>query len=134
MRQLPERMVVAMAAKLGSSGMKKALLALGVAAAAITATPAAARHHYSQVMKCTKYRHGRCVTWHRLTRGAAMRHAYRVGYAFGPNYDYTAYGALPGTIVTRYHLRPTYRYVSADGYVYVVNPRTYRVVRIIPML
>jgi hypothetical protein len=45
-----------------------------------------------------------------------------------------AYTALPGTIVERYRLRPGYRYVSANGYVYVVNPRTYRVVRVIPVV
>ena len=114
--------------------MTKFMLALGVAAVALTATPSDARRHYSNVTKCTKYRHGRCVAWHRLTRAAAARQAYRVGYVFGPNYGYTAYTALPGTIVERYRLRPGYRYVSSNGYVYVVNPRTYRVVRVIPVV
>ncbi len=114
--------------------MTKLMLALGVAAVTLPATPSIARRHYSNEVRCTKYRHGRCVAWHRLTRGAAERQAYRVGYAFGPNYGYTTYAALPGTIVTRYHLRPNYRYVSTNGYVYVVNPRTYRVVRVIPVV
>jgi hypothetical protein len=114
--------------------MTKLMLALGVAAVALNATRADARRHYSNEVRCTKYRHGRCVAWHRLTRRAAMRQAYRVGYAFGPNYGYTAYSTLPGPIVTRYHLRPNYRYVSTNGYVYVVNPRTYRVVRVIPVV
>jgi hypothetical protein len=114
--------------------MTKLMLALGVAAVALTATPSVARRHYSNETKCTKYRHGRCVAWHRLTRAAAERQAYRVGYAFGPRYGYTAYSALPGTVVERYRLRPNYRYVSSNGYVYVVNPRTYRVVRVIPVV
>jgi hypothetical protein len=111
--------------------MRKALLALGAAAVALTATPSGARRHYSNVMQCTKYRHGTCVAWHRLTRGAARR-AFRVGYAFGPSYNYVDVAALPAPIVTRYRLRPNFRYVNENGYVYVVNPRTYRVVRVIP--
>ena len=91
--------------------MTKLMLAFGVAAVALTATASDARRHYSNVTKCTKHRHGRCVAWHRLTRGAA----YRMGYAFGPNYGYAAYGSLPRPVVTRYHLRPSYRYVSATA-------------------
>jgi hypothetical protein len=33
--------------------------------------------------------------------------------------------------VTRYHLGSRYRYVNDNGYVYVVNPSNYRVVRVI---
>jgi hypothetical protein len=55
-----------------------------------------------------------------------------VGYAFGPSYNYVDVAALPAPIVTRYRLRPNFRYVNENGYVYVVNPRTYRVVRVIP--
>lgn len=83
----------------------KTILALAAAAVAFAATPAAARHNH--------------VT------------TYRVGYAFGPSYTYTEYSALPQPIVTRYHLRDNFRYVSDNGYVYVVNPHTYRVVRVI---
>jgi hypothetical protein len=111
--------------------MKKLVLALGAAAVALTATQADARRHYTNVMKCTKYRHGRCVAWHRLTRRQALRAGYRVGYNFGPSYSYVDVGALPGTVVTRYRLRSNFRYVNRNGYVYVVNPRTYRVVRVI---
>ena len=113
--------------------MVKAFLALGAAAVALTAVPAEARH-YSNMVKCTKYRHGRCVAWHRLTRGQARRQAaYRVGYRFAPDYGFTEYSALPSPFVTRYRLRDSFRYVNQNGYVYVVNPNTYRVVRIIPM-
>jgi hypothetical protein len=111
--------------------MKRTLLALGVAAVALSATPADARRHYSNVMHCSKWRHGHCVRWHRLTRGAAARAAYRVGYLFGPSYVYTDYAALPRPVITRYHLRENFRYVDRNGFVYVVNPRTYRVVRVI---
>lgn len=62
-----------------------------------------------------------------------MRNRYNVGYTFGPNYSYTEYSALPSPFVTRYHLRDNFRYVNRDGNVYVVNPNTYRVVRVIPM-
>jgi len=84
--------------------MSKTLLAVAAAAVAV-ATPAVARHHHVTV--------------------------YRVGYSFGPSYSYTEYSALPQPIVTRYHLRDNFRYVNRDGYVYVVSPRTYRVVRVI---
>jgi hypothetical protein len=87
--------------------MPKTLLAVAAAAVALTATPAVARHHH-----------------HHIT-------VYRVGYAFGPSYTYTDYTALPQPIVTRYHLRDNFRYVNDNGYVYVVNPHTYRVVRVI---
>ena len=111
--------------------MMKGFLALGVAAVALTATPSDARRHYTNLTKCQKWRHGECVKWKRMTRAEARRAGYRVGYNFGPTYAYTDIGALPQPIVTRYHLRPTFRYVNQDGFVYVVNPRTYRVVRVI---
>jgi len=85
--------------------MKLTLLALAGAATALMAVPAAARHNrYAMI---------------------------RVGYAFGPSYAYTDYGTLPQPIVRRYHLRDNFRYVNRGGFVYVVNPRTYRVVRVI---
>lgn len=102
--------------------MTKALFALSVATAAVVASaPAEARHHAHQYA-CTRYRHGHCVAMHR----------YNVGYAFGPRYSYVGIGALPGTVVTQYHLGHNYRYVHENGVIYVVNPRTYRVVRVIP--
>lgn len=94
--------------------MLKTVLAVAAAATAVTATPALAQYHHHY------YRHHHMVN------------PYRVGYVFGPDYSYTEYTALPGPIVTRYHLRHNFRYVYRNGVVYVVNPRTYRVVRVIP--
>jgi hypothetical protein len=59
---------------------------------------------------------------------------YRVGYRFAPRYAYTPFSALPQTYVSRYSLDPDYRYVYRDNYIYVVNPRTYAVERIISAL
>ena len=84
--------------------MSKTLLTIAAAAVALATTPAVAHHHVT---------------------------VYRVGYSFGPSYTYTEFSALPQPIVTRYHLRDTFRYVDEDGVVYVVNPHTYRVVRVI---
>jgi hypothetical protein len=109
---------------------KTLLLAAAGLSVALTAAPADAKRYTNHVV-CKKYRNGRCVDWHRMTVAQARRAGYRVGYAFGPNYAYTDYSALPQPIVTRYHLRNNWRYVNQDGYVYVVNPRTYRVVRVI---
>jgi hypothetical protein len=85
--------------------MYKTLFAVAAAAIAFTATPALARHHNAT--------------------------GYRVGYTFGPHYAYSDYSTLPQPLVTRYHLRNNNRYVSANGNVYVVNPKTYRVTRVI---
>lgn len=101
--------------------MKKMLIALGAAAAALAAAaPAEAR--ITGPVTCARWHHHHCVVW---------RSRYNVGYVFGPKYSYVAYDALPGTVVTRYHLGPRFRYVNQDGFVYVVNPNTYRVVRVI---
>jgi len=54
-----------------------------------------------------------------------------MGHVFGPNYGYTAYNALPHPYVVRYHLNPDYRYVYNNGYIYVVDPRTYAITRIL---
>jgi hypothetical protein len=102
--------------------MMKALLAVGVAATALTAFPAQAGRHITGDATCAHWRHGTCMAW---------RPRYNVGYMFGPSYNYVDINALPGPVVTRYHLGPRYRYVNDNGYVYVVNPRTYRVIRVI---
>lgn len=111
--------------------MKYALLALAGTAVALAAIPAEARHHSNDAV-CMKHENGRCTAWRDMNRREARRAAYRVGYAFGPSYGYTEFSALPQPIVTRYHLRDNGRYVYRDGFVYVVNPRTYRVIRVIP--
>jgi hypothetical protein len=111
--------------------MKLALLALAGTAVALPAVPASAARHYTNHVSCAKYRHGRCVAWNRMTRARARHANYRVGYRFGPRYSYTSYNALPRTYVTRYHLRPNYRYVYSDNRIYVVDPTTYAVQRVI---
>jgi hypothetical protein len=103
--------------------MTKLLLGLSAAAVAVTAMPAQAGQHITGPVTCAHRHHGVCT---------AVRPRYNVGYVFGPSYSYVEPSALPGTIVTRYHLGPRFRYVNENGYVYVVNPRTYRVVRVIP--
>lgn len=113
--------------------MTKALLALGAAAVALSAMPAEARH-YSNHAACTKYRHGRCVAWHDMSMRQARAAGYRVGYRFGPSYSYTDVSTLPQPLVTRYHLGSNYRYVNDNGRVYVVNPNSYRVIRVIPTM
>ena len=99
--------------------MLKQLVWLGVAATALTAFPADARH-INDSGTCAHWRHGAC-----------MSPRYNVGYLFGPSYSYVDVHRLPGPIVTRYHLGPRYRYVNDNGTVYVVNPRSYRVIRVI---
>ena len=111
--------------------MTKMMLALGVAAVALSASPSDARRHYSRYTVCVKHRHGVCVESRRLTRRQAMRRGFPVGHVFGPDYSYVDVASLPQPIVTRYHLGTRYRYVNENGYVYVVSPRTYRVVRVI---
>ena len=110
--------------------MTKALLALGAAAVALTALPAQAQH-YTHHVACDQWRHGHCVVWHRMTRHEARAAGFPVGHVFGPDYSYVDVNALPQPVVTRYHLGPNFRYVNENGSVYVVNPDTYRVVRVI---
>lgn len=117
--------------------MTKALLALGAAAAALSAAPADAQRGYGHNARaCAKWRHGQCVRWdNRGYRVSSMHHArWNTGYRFGPSYSYTSYNSLPRTYVSRYSLRPNYRYVYRDNYIYVVNPRTYAVERVINAL
>ena len=56
---------------------------------------------------------------------------YRVGYVFGPDYRYTSYSAIPRTYVNRYGLTPDGRYVYTNNRVYVVDPATYAITRIL---
>ena len=108
----------------------KMLLALAGAAVVVSAAPAEARHHARHAaMVCAKYRHHHCVAY----RTASVHHMarYRTGYVFGPRYSYTAYSRLPHTYVTRYHLNPDYRYVYSGNTIYVVDPTSYAITRII---
>jgi hypothetical protein len=110
--------------------MTKALLALGAAVVALTAVPAGARNNVNQA-SCARSQHGRCVAWNRMNRVQAMRSGYGVGHRFGPDYSYTDYSALPQPYVTRYHLAQNYRYVYNGNRIYVVDPTTYAVRRVI---
>ena len=104
--------------------MRNIILALGAAGVALTAAPAVARD-YSTVIKCSGYRDGQCVAWNRLTKEQARD--INVGFVFPKDYTYTQFN----TIVTQYHLDPNVRYVSTDGYVYVVDPNSYAVTKVI---
>lgn len=109
--------------------MTRTLFALGAAAVALSAIPANARQ-YSGAIACSGWRNGQCVAWNRLTKEQAAKVA--VGTVFGPNYTYyVPYSSIPQTVVTQYKLSPDYRYVTADGYTYVVDPHTYAVTRVI---
>ena len=60
---------------------------------------------------------------------------YKVGYVFGQTYAYTPVARmLPQPVVTYYKLDSNGRYVYSDGYVYVVDPTTYAVTRVIDTL
>lgn len=116
------------------------ILALSAAAAVgLTAAPATAHegHHRGwerhQAMGCAKWKHGRCLRrGHAYAYGEQRRDGdYRVGYRFGPSYAYTPYDQIPQPYVTRYSLNRDGRYVYRDNRVYVVNPRTYAVERIL---
>lgn len=106
--------------------MRKLLLALSGAAIALTATPAALDAK-AKTYVCTKWKDGICVTAHRV-KGTAP---YKVGYVFGPDYSYTTYSTLPQQVVTYYKLDPSGRYVYSNGYVYVVDPATWAVTRVL---
>lgn len=112
--------------------MMKMILALGAAAVAVSAVPADAqyRHHGRD---CARWRHGHCVRWmnHGYAMSMARHNRWRVGYRFGPDYSYTAYDALPHTYVTRYRLSPDNRYVYSNNQIYVVDPTTYAVTRVL---
>ena len=104
-------------------------LALGGCATTAVAPPPDARV-YSNTIACSGWRNGECVAWNRLTAEQAAK--ITVGTVFGPNYAYyVPYSSIPQTVVTQYHLGPTYRYVTADGYTYVVDPNTYAVIQVI---
>jgi hypothetical protein len=108
--------------------MIKTFLAIGAAAVALSAVPADARQ-YSTVIKCSGYRNGQCVAWNRLTKEQAADIG--VGFVFPKDYTYTQFSTLPRTLVTSNNLVPDARYVSMDGYVYVVDPKTYAVTKVI---
>jgi hypothetical protein len=104
--------------------MTKTLLAFSAAAMAFTAAPSLAQTTtVAKGVTCTKYVNGQCTETHKVK--------YKVGYTFGPTYSYTPMSDIPQTVVTQYSLSPDYKYVSADGNIYVVDPHSYKVTRVI---
>ncbi|MEQ7872410.1 hypothetical protein ABDK56_00170 [Sphingomonas sp. ASV193] len=111
--------------------MIKSILAVTTAAIAFTAIPAEART-YSNVVACSGWRDGQCTSWNRLTNKQAREVS--VGTVFGPNYTYySAYDTLPQAVVTQYGLTDQSRYVTANGYIYVVDPTSYAVTKVITL-
>ena len=107
--------------------MKRILFALsGAAAVALTSVPAIEAQAKTYV--CTHWKDGVCISAHRV-KGA--KDAYKVGYVFGPTYSYTTYADIPTEVSGYYHLDSNGRYVYSDGYVYVVDPTSYAVTRVI---
>jgi hypothetical protein len=104
--------------------MRKELLTLSIAAAAVSAAPASAKNYV-----CVKWDNGVCVSMHRV-KGQAPA-PYAVGYVFGPNYSYTTLSDIPPPVVTYYHLGDSGRYVYSNGYLYEVDPTTYAVTKVI---
>jgi hypothetical protein len=102
--------------------MRTLLLALSGLAVGLAAAPAD-----SKTYVCTKWRDGVCVSTHRV-KGTAP---YATGYVFGQTYSYTPLTALPQPVVSYYHLNSDGRYVYSNGYVYVVDPTTWAVTRVI---
>ena len=109
--------------------MIKMMLALTAAGVAVAAVPAEART-YSSAVACSGWRDGQCVAWNRLTNKQVREIA--VGTEFGANYTYyTPFAQIPQAVVTQYNLNPNNRYVTAEGYTYVVDPSTYKVTQVI---
>jgi hypothetical protein len=109
--------------------MSRIVLTLAASALALTGVSAGARE-YSNMVACSGWRNGQCTAWNRLTKEQAAK--ITVGTVFGPKYSYyVPFSSIPQTVVTQYHLVPGYRYVTADGYVYVVDPKTYAVTQVI---
>jgi hypothetical protein len=105
--------------------MRKILLALSGVAVALAAASAD-----SKTYVCTKWDNGVCISTHRVKGTPPLA----VGYVFGPHYAYTTASSLPQPVVTYYHLNPDERYVYTNGYVYVVDPTTWAVTRVIDTL
>lgn len=102
--------------------MRKILLALSCAAITLPTAPISAKTYV-----CTKWKDGICLSAHRV-KGHAP---YAVGYVFGPNYTFTAMSDIPQAVVTYNHLSTDSRYVYTDGYLYVVDPTTGAVTKVI---
>ena len=104
--------------------MRKLLLALSGAAVALTVAPAGAAPVTGLV--CVTYKNGACVKTKKV-KGDPLA----TGYVFGPKVVYTPLSDLPPPLVVQHKLAPDARYVYRDGYIYVIDPTTYAVTRII---
>jgi hypothetical protein len=102
--------------------MRKLALALSGLAVALTAAPSDAKTYV-----CTKWKDGVCVSTHRVKGDPP----YAVGYTFAPTYTYTPYSDLPQPVVTYYKLNSDGQYVYSNGYVYVVDPNTHAVLKVL---
>ena len=102
--------------------MRKVLLMLSCAALALPITSANAKTYV-----CTKWKDGICLSMHRVK--GTPPHA--VGYVFGPDYSYTAVTDIPQPVVTYYKLGSDARYVYSDGYLYMVDPTSGAVTKVI---
>lgn len=107
--------------------MRKVLLALSGVAVTLTVASVDAG---AKTYVCTKWRDGVCLSTHRV-KGTPPR---AVGYVYGPSYSYTPVADIPAPVVSYYHLEPSSRYVYSDGYVYVIDPTTYAITRVIDTL
>jgi hypothetical protein len=125
----------------------KTLLALAAAAVVVTAAPADAKQYnkHNSRVACAKWRHGQCVARSYGLNRAAQVHQrnfarqqarlFATGQRVPRNYGYwTPYNQIPQTYVSQYDLNPNYRYINRGGYIYVVDPQTYAVRRIITAL
>ena len=110
--------------------MRKMIFSLAGAAVTLTAVSAQAGAPTTG-FTCTKWRDGVCVSTHPV-RGTPP--AYKMGYVFGPDYAYTTLSDIPQPVVTYYHLDANGRYVYSNGYVYVVDPTTYAVTRVLDVI
>lgn len=131
--------------------MKKLLLLSAATLAVGLAAPASAQGYGHGRDRdrdnCSEWRHGRCVDGYRnygqyqsermhrrnWERRMARRDArdWGVGYRVPQSYSYYGYNGIPRDYARRYNLDPNYRYVRRDNQVYVVNPGTYAVERVL---
>lgn len=134
--------------------MKRFLYWLVGTAIVLNAAPAAAGHApkiNGKAVVCAEWRGGYCVAAYKAKvkplkykaveykplKYKALKYKpakFHVGYVLGPSYGYTPYPALPARYVSRYDLNPRYRYVYRNGAIYVVDPQSYAIERVISAL
>ena len=126
----------------------KMILALAAAAVAVTAAPADAKHWNkdNSQSNCKQWSNGRCIATrsfgqnraqyvHQRNQARRQARLFATGQRVPRSYGYwTPYAQIPRNYVTQYDLNPNYRYINRGGYIYVVDPKTYAVERIISAL